>query len=366
MRFVLSGGGTAGHINPALALAEELVSRGHEVSFAGTPAGMESRLVPAAGFDFRPFEAAGFNRSHPLTLLRSLRLIGKSRRRAREWFSEKRPDAVIGFGGYVCIPVCSAAEEMGIPVILHEQNSVMGIANKELARKAAKVALTYEVAGNAVADKSKLVLTGNPVRRSVLAATREEGRAYLGIPDDALLLLVFGGSQGARHLNSAICALKDRLLAKPNLYVVQIAGPKEYDTVAAELALDDEQSKRWILKDYENQMGAVMAATDIVVSRAGASSLAEISARRIPGLLVPFPYATADHQTVNARSYVEAGAALMGADDAVEMPDFAEKLLSLVDDDAARQAMRDAAAEFDTAGAAGKLADVVIAAAKRA
>ena len=147
---------------------------------------------------------------------------------------------------------------------------------------------------------------------------------------------------------------------------MQIAGPKEFDTVDAELALEGEQRKRWILKGYEDRMGAVMAASDIVVSRAGASSLAEISARRIPGLLVPFPYATADHQTMNARSYVDAGAALMVADDAVETPDFAQKLFSLVDDADARQAMRAAAAGFDTAGAAGKLADVVMAAAARA
>ena len=364
MLFVLSGGGTAGHINPAIALAEELVRRGHEVRFAGTPTGIESRLAVEAGFAFEPFEAAGFNRSHPLSLVKALRLIGASLKKAKKWFAEIKPDAVVGFGGYVCIPVCRAAAEMRIPMMLHEQNSVMGVANKELAKSAAKVALTYEVAGSAVSDKSKIVVTGNPVRSSIFDSTRAEGREYLGVSDDELVLLVFGGSLGARHLNTAICALKDRLLAVPGLTIVHVTGPKELQTVQEALALTDDEAKRWIVKGYENQMGKVMAACDATVARAGATSLAEISARQIPALLVPFPYATADHQTMNARSYVQAGAAFMVADADVETDEFAEKLFELIGNADLRASMHEAAASFDTANAAEKLADVVIAAAQ--
>ena len=362
MLFVLSGGGTAGHINPAIALAEELTRRGHEVRFAGTPTGIESRLAVQAGFAFEPFEAAGFNRRHPLSLVKALKLINASRVKAKKWFAQIKPDAVVGFGGYVCIPVCRAAEEMHIPMMLHEQNSVMGVANKELAKGAVKVALTYEVAGNSVADKSKLVLTGNPVRSTIFESTREEGRAYLGIPDDALLLLVFGGSLGARHLNTAICALKERLLAVPDLYIVHVTGPKELETVQADLALTEGEAKRWIVKGYEDQMGKVMAACDATVARAGATSLAEISARQIPALLVPFPYATADHQTMNARSYVDAGAAYMVADADVEEAEFADKLFDLLGSADVRASMHEAAASFDTANAAEKLADMVLSA----
>ena len=359
MLFVLSGGGTAGHINPAIALAEELTRRGHEVRFAGTPTGIEARLASQAGFAFEPFEAAGFNRRHPLSLVKALKLINASRVKAKKWFAQIKPDAVVGFGGYVCIPVCRAAEEMHIPMMLHEQNSVMGVANKELAKGAVKVALTYEVAGNSVSDKSKLVLTGNPVRSTIFESTREEGRAYLGIPDDALLLLVFGGSLGARHLNTAICALKDRLLAVPNLYIVHVTGPKEFETVQGDLALTEDEAKRWIVKGYEDQMGKVMAACDATVARAGATSLAEISARQIPALLVHFAYATADHQTMNARSYVDAGAAYMVADADVEEPEFADKLFDLLGSADLRASMHEAAASFDTANAAEKLADMV-------
>ena len=183
MRIVLSGGGTAGHINPALALADVLRERGHEVLFAGTPGGIESRLVPAAGIPYQAFEAAGFNRNHPLTLPKAIMKIQRSTKLARKWFTEVHPDCVVGFGGYVCIPVARAAEQRGIPVVVHEQNSVMGMANKYLARQARAVCLTYEHAAQALSDKSKVVLTGNPVRASVFAATRAEGRAAFGIPE---------------------------------------------------------------------------------------------------------------------------------------------------------------------------------------
>mgnify|MGYP003096056422 FL=1 len=365
MLFVLSGGGTAGHINPALALAEVLKERGHDVVFAGTPQGIEARLVPEAGLPFKPFEAAGFNRRHPKTLPHALRLINASTKKAEAWFDEIHPDCVVGFGGYVCIPVARAAEKKGIPVVVHEQNSVMGVANKYLAKKAAAVALTYQVAGQAVADKSKLVVTGNPVRASIFDSTRGQGRAMLGIPDDALMLLVFGGSLGARHINAAICELKDRLLAVENLYLVHITGPKELETVEHDLALTPEQRKRWQVMGYQNRMGETMAAADMVVSRAGATSLAEISGRQIPALLVPFPYATADHQTVNAREYVEAGAAYMVPDDKVEGPEFVDKLFRMIQDPDVRRSMHEAGAKFGTRDAAGNLADVVLGAASR-
>ena len=335
MRIVLSGGGTAGHINPALALADVLRERGHEVRFAGTPGGIESRLVPAAGIPYKAFEAAGFNRNHPLTLPKAIMKIQRSTKLARKWFSEVHPDCVVGFGGYVCIPVARAAEQCGIPVVVHEQNSVMGMANKYLARRARAVCLTYDHAARALSDKSHVVLTGNPVRASVFAATRAEGRAAFGIPEDARMLLVTGGSLGARHLNSAIVQRKDLLLGYPDLQIVHVTR-------------------------HTDQMGRAMAAADAIVSRAGATSLAEISARHIPALLVPFPYATEDHQTMNARACVEAGAAFLVADADVEGAQFTDYLKTLVEDEAARQRMSAAAAAAKTRDAAGLLADVVL------
>lgn len=365
MRAVLSGGGTAGHVNPALALAEELRLRGWDVEYAGTPAGIESRLVPEAGLPYRAFEAKGFNRSHPMTLPKALVTLQKSTGAAKKWFAENPPDVVVGFGGYVCIPVGRAAEQLGIPVVVHEQNSVMGMANKYLAKRAATACLTYEYAAKDVAGSTPVVVTGNPVRRGVFDATREEGRAALGLPEDALVLVVTGGSLGARHINEAMVALKERLLALDNLVVIHITGPKELDAVTKAMGLTSAEQERYRLVGYTNQMGLIMAAADAIVSRAGATSLAEISARALPALLVPYPFATEDHQTVNAQQWVESGAAYMVADDRVETDEFATKLFSLLEDADLRASMRTAAQSHETKNAAYALADVVEAAVKR-
>ena len=365
MLVVLSGGGTAGHINPALALAEVLEERGCDVRFAGTPQGVEARLAAEAGIPFKAFEVTGFNRKHPLTGVKAFNLLRKSTPLAVKWFEEIKPDVVVAFGGYVCVPVSRAAEKLGIPLVVHEQNSVMGIANKNLSKKAARVCLTYEAAASALSDTSKAVVTGNPVRSSIFDATREEGRQYLGIPDDALMLLVFGGSQGARHINQGIVALKDKLLSYPNLYIVHVTGPKELDSVTEALALAPEEAKRWKLFGYQNKMGACMAATDAIISRAGATSLAEISARAIPALLIPFPNATADHQTMNARSYVDAGCALMMPDDRIGTPEFEQQVCRLIEDGDLREHMVQCAKQQKTADAARLLADEVMAQAKR-
>ena len=342
MKFVLTGGGTAGHINPALALAEILQECDHEVFFAGTPQGVEARLVGQTDIPFVAFEASGFDRERPHTLVTSSLKILRSARKAKAWMCEVRPDAVV-----------------------HEQNSVMGMANKFLGKKAAAVALTYEVAGKDIADASKLIVTGNPVRSSVLSATREQGREMLGIPQDATMLLVFGGSLGARHINAAISSLKKQLLAIDGLYVVHITGPKEYEATCAELALTDEEASRWTVMPYQDRMAETLRAADCTISRAGATSLAEISALGLPALLVPFPYAAEDHQTTNARAYVERGAAEIMADSELDSEEFANKVLALVTDADLRNRMRAAAATFETENAAAKLADVVVDAAMR-
>lgn len=365
MNIVLSGGGTAGHINPALALAEELTDRGHTVYYAGTPGGVEARLVPLAQVPFTAFEASGFNRHHPTSIVHALRLIARSTKQAKAWFADIKPDVVVCFGGYVCIPVGRAAESLGIPVVVHEQNSVMGLANKGLARKAAAVALTYQSAQSAVKDQSCVHLVGNPVRKSIFNATRHEGRAYCDVPENAVQLVVFGGSLGARHINQALVAAKDALLSVDNLYVYHITGPKDLDEVKKALNLTSEQEKRWRIVGYEDQMGKVLAGADCVVSRAGATSLAELSALEKPALLVPFPYATADHQTMNARAVVEAGAAFMVSDSELDSSVFQDKLLELVTQSDTRSAMKQAASSFETSNAAAKLADIVLSCAQK-
>ena len=358
-RAVLTGGGTAGHLYPALALAEQVQDRGWGVRYPGTPKGVEARLVPEAGIPFQPFNASGFNRSRPWTLVSGVARIASSQRKAKKWLQEVKPDAVIGFGGYVSIPVVRAAESLGIPVIIHEQNSVMGLANANASKHASTVCLTYQVTAKDVPESVPVRVIGNPVRRQVMEADRESARRELGIPEDAVMLLAFGGSLGATHINKAVASMKDDLLARPQAFVMRVAGKRDFQMMQEELALTEDEASRYQLIDYQDRMPLALAAADLIVSRAGATSLAEISARKIPAVLVPFPYATADHQTTNAREWVESGAALMFADSEVEGDQFKQAVLNLMDDSNARASMVAASGPSSSVHAACALADAV-------
>lgn len=363
LRVAIAAGGTAGHINPALALAEELAARGHQVEFFGQPKKLESTLVPQAGFPFNPIDVTGFDRSRPWTLVSALWRMRAAQKTIGRHFGSERPDVAVGFGAYIELPLINWCHAQGIPCVIHEQNSVPGLANKTSAAKVKTVCVSLPVAIDAFRGKvgpdTQIVVTGNPVRQSVIRADRAQGRRELGIPEDATMLLVFGGSLGARHLNQGVAALKSKLLSRRDLYVIHSTGKGEYDSVVQELALTQEESARWRVMPYIDRMGEALAAADLVLSRAGASSVAEIAALAVPSVLVPYPFATADHQTTNARYLVDAGAAVLLPDEKIDTPEFEDDLLGLVDDPARRQAMRDAARGLAQDKAALALADQV-------
>jgi UDP-N-acetylglucosamine--N-acetylmuramyl-(pentapeptide) pyrophosphoryl-undecaprenol N-acetylglucosamine transferase len=355
----MSGGGTAGHVHPALTLAAKLRDDADEVLFVGTPDGLEARLVPAAGVPFRGLSAAGFDRARPWTLLTSSLRLAASTLKAFRWMRTERPDVVIGFGGYVSIPVGFAAILRGIPLMLHEQNSVPGMANSWLSRWARAVAVTYPESQARFTHPERVVVTGNPVRPEVLAATRDTGRAGLDLPSNALVLLAFGGSRGARHLNSALVALRDRLMAIPDLVVVHVTGAAEADTVCEALAgAGGDEGGRWRVIPYLDRMGDALAASDLVLARAGATSIAEITALGLPAVLVPYPYATDDHQTKNAAAMVHAGAAELIADSELDSPRFGDIVESLLRDSGRRASMAAASAALGRPDADARLAQL--------
>ena len=370
LEVAIAAGGTAGHINPALALAEELRSRGHHVRFYGQTAKLEGRLVPEAGFELVPVVVSGFDRSRPWTLATSLLQMRRAQGQLSRLFKEKgAPDVAVGFGAYVEMPLLNWCHRAGVSYVLHEQNSVPGLANKALAPGAAAVCISvpaaraaFEREGRAAAE---VVLTGNPVRQSVICASREAGRAAFGVGEGQTMLLVFGGSLGARHINEGVARLKEELLGRPGLVVVHSTGADDYDATVEALALTEAEQERWHVMPYISNMGEALAAADLVVSRAGASSIAEIAATATPSLLIPYPHATADHQTTNARFLVDAGAAVLLPDDKIDDDAFERELLGLVDTPKRRQAMRENAAGLGQEKAAAALADRVEAAARR-
>lgn len=332
----------------------------------GTPDGLESRLVPAAGVRFRGLKASGFDRARPWTLATSSARIAASTVVAWRWIGAEKVDVVVGFGGYVSIPVGFAAALRGVPLVLHEQNSVPGLANRVLSRWAAAVGVTYEESAPLLAHPERTELTGNPVRDAVLAADRGSGRAKLGLRDDDTLLLVFGGSRGARHLNSAVVARRERLLAVDGLHIVHVAGKAEAESVRAALfSAGGDGGGRWRVLDYAEDMGSLLAASDLVVARAGATSIAEITALGLPAVLVPYPYATDDHQTKNAATMVAHQAAVTIADADLDQERFGDILVELLGDAERRASMAAASRALGRPDAAARVASMARAAAQR-
>lgn len=326
-------------------MAARLEAGGHEVAFVGTPDGLEARLVPEAGIRFLGVRAAGFDRGNPLTLVTSTVRILLSVLRAGRVIGESRADVVLGFGGYVSLPVGLAAVLRRVPLVLHEQNSVPGLANRILSRWARAVGVTYEESLRHLAHPERAVLTGNPVRTAIVTAERDRGRETFGLAPDAVVLLVFGGSRGARHINDTLVTLAPELMALPSLQVLHSAGTIEAASVVSRVteALEGDTS-RYAVVDYIEDMGDAIAASDLVVSRAGATSIAEITAIGRAAVLVPYPFATDDHQTLNARAVAEAGGAVVVADEDLGSERFRSVILEILGDKDRRSAMAEASA----------------------
>lgn len=362
MRVLVSGGGTAGHVYPALAVAHALAGNGDdEVAFVGAPGSLEERLAAEAGIRFIPMRASGWDRARPLTLVTGAISTIRSLFTGLAVIRRERADAVLGFGGYVPLSIGLAAVLRRVPLVLHEQNAVPGVANRVLARWAEAVCVTYEVSGRGLRHPERVVVTGDPVRESVACADRDQGRAAFGIAPGETLLLVFGGSRGARHLNQAIIDLYQTLSVIPGIRVVQIAGPLEAATVRESLAraAAGDPPGWWAVEGYVDGMGDLLAAADLVVCRAGATTLAELSVLGRPAVLVPYPYATDDHQTHNAEPFVAAGAAVAVADSAIDGADFSALVGSLLADPSRRAIMAAAALALGRPDAAGSVAEVV-------
>lgn len=269
----------------------------------------------------------------------------------------QKPDAVIGFGCYVSISICRAAKQLKIPYIIHEQNSVMGMANKYLSKHAQVTCLAYKHADNGKCKKVEI--TGTPVRKEVFDASYSDGRKMLDIPEDAKMLLVFGGSLGAVKINNAIIQMASKLLARDNLYIVHISGEKQYEQCKNAINLDSEKSKRYQILAYQNEMPKTIAATDMCISRAGASTIAELTARKLPAILIPFPNATENHQYYNAQELYESGCVKLINDNEVDSEKFSDCVFDFVDDDVTRNKMKESYNKFDAINSANKIADIL-------
>jgi UDP-N-acetylglucosamine--N-acetylmuramyl-(pentapeptide) pyrophosphoryl-undecaprenol N-acetylglucosamine transferase len=311
---VIAGGGTAGHVSPGLAVANALVNEGHapdEILFVGTERGIENELVPAAGFELATVSGAGILGRSPVAAAKGMLAIGRGVVEATRLLRSERPRVILALGGYASVACAVAALPLRIPIVVHEQNAVPGAANKLVARWAKLCAVSFSAT-----DLPRTVLTGNPVRPEILAAAtmdRSEARHKLGVPDEAMMVVATGGSLGALRINRAVANAVEALSSRSGLVIHHVIGERDWDVITKATGTVDGPLDYRAVR-YERDMPTVLAAADLVVSRAGASITAEIASMGVPSILVPLPGAPGDHQTKNARVFVNAGAAVLVRD----------------------------------------------------
>jgi UDP-N-acetylglucosamine--N-acetylmuramyl-(pentapeptide) pyrophosphoryl-undecaprenol N-acetylglucosamine transferase len=353
-----------------MAVAAELRARGAAVSFLGTRERIEAELVPAAGYEIDFVKARGIDRRNPLRAARAgleaLGAVGTARRAIRA----RRADAVMGGGGFVAGPAGLAAALGGVPLVLTEADSHLGLANRLLAGRARRVCLAFPIEGR---DGGRYLVTGRPVPEAVLRADRRSARERLGIAPKARCLLVMGGSQGARSINlAAIAAFAERVNAvvpamreevRPrDFHVVHLAGRRDFPELERRLAAAP-HSDRYTLLAYEPDLGDCLAACDLVLARSG-GSIFEVTAAGRPALLVPYPYATADHQKTNAAWMERAGAAVTIDDAELSASRLEAEVGALLSDGGRLGRMAAASASLARPDAAARIADEVLSAAR--
>lgn len=364
-RIVVAAGGTAGHVVPAMAVADELRDSGAAVSFLGTRERIEAELVPAAGYEIDFVKVRGIDRRNPLRAARAVfeavGAVGAARRALRS----RDADVVLGGGGYVAGPAGLAALLTRTPLVLTEADSHLGLANRLLAERARRVCLSFPIEGR---EGAPYLLTGRPVPAAVLGADRGRARERFGVAPGDRCLLVMGGSQGARSINlAAIEAFAEAGSGGPDaefrrdFHVLHLSGRRDHGELRQRLTAAP-RSERYTLLPYEPDLGDVLAACDLVLARSGGSIFEVVAAGR-PAILVPYPHATADHQRTNAAWMARAGAAETIEDVALSAPLLAERVSSLFADTAQLEEMSAAAVALARPDAARRIADEVLAAA---
>lgn len=313
MKIIVSGGGTGGHIYPALTLIRALEKEvpALDVLYVGTHAGLEADIITKEGIPFETVDLQGFKRSlSPANLWRAARAV-KGVGRAMGIVRKFQPDVVIGTGGYVCGPVLMAAGLLGIPSLIQEQNVIPGITNKILARFVDKIATGYQEADKYF-PAAKVIFTGNPIRAEVMEPRQENAYEAFGLRPGRKTVLVSGGSRGARSINRAMVEVLKHYAGRDDMQILHATGKDEYEDImnrARSSGMDLARADNLRVEPYLYDMPKAMSIADLAVFRAGATGLAELTAKGIPAILIPYPYAAENHQEYNARAVEKAGAA---------------------------------------------------------
>ena len=351
MKVVIAAGGTGGHIVPALALAEAL---GHEVQFLGASVGLENDLVPKAGYRLDRVNVRGFDRSKPLSIVPTGARAVAAILQARKLLRSVDADVVVGMGGYITVPACLGARSLGVPVVLHEQNAVLGLANRVARRVARRVCVAWEEALAQAGSKGALV--GIPVARELTgldkAALRPEALAHFGLSAEKKTLLVFGGSQGAATINTAAAGLGRAWRTEGDVQILHISGRVRDGT-------GDSSDDNYVTVPYVDRMALAYAVADLALCRGGAMTVAELGVVGLPAIIVPYPYHRDRQQYLHAEALERAGGAIV-LEDSMTTPDRVSGLgLPLLRDEAKLNSMTELIAATGRPDAAAHMARII-------
>ena len=369
MKVLFACGGTAGHINPAIAVAQRLqaLDPKTEVLFVGTPDRMESELVPRAGYAFESVKVSSFSRSLSAAGLKHTVSAAKdaltATRAAKKIVRAFQPDIAVGTGGYVCYPVLKAAAQLNVPTLVHESNAVPGLTTKMLLSDVDRVLVGFEESRQHYGDPTRVFVTGTPVRTGFSDCTKDEAKKKLGLPVDQPLVVSLWGSLGARIMNEKITDMIALAGDNPGFRLIHSAGKSGYDAVAKKLQETcpfDLPASGYDVRPYIYDMLLVMAAADLVLCRAGASTLAELTYLGKPAILVPSPYVTNNHQEKNARVLEHAGGAKVLLEPELTGEDLLTAIRSLLADSAALDGMAKAMKSCGVPDATERIADIVL------
>lgn len=367
-KIIISGGGTGGHIYPAITIYKEIMKQHPDakVLYVGTKQGLEATLVPKEGIEFTTIPVQGLQRQLSLGTLVTLGKTALGIVKANAIICKFRPDVVIGTGGYVCGPILMAAALHNIPTLIQEQNVIAGITNKILSRFVDVVAMGYKDAAASFSKAKRVVYTGNPVRPEVLVDSRTAGRNYFNLSDDTFTVLIAGGSRGARTINNAMIDVHKHFQGKEGIKLIHITGSGEYESVLSQLGITDGEGlgQSSLILPYLHDMPKALAAADLAVFRSGAIGLAELAVRGIPSVLVPYPYAAEDHQTYNARIFVQEGAAHMIVDKMLSAHDLIGEIEMFMDNRDLLAQMGERALQLGKPNAAHDIAKLALSIAK--
>lgn len=331
MRVIFAGGGTGGHINPAISIADYLRKSedNFEALFIGTKRGLETKLVPAAGYDIKYIDIQGFDRKNLLKNFSVAAKLVKANSDCVKIIKDFKPDAVVCTGGYASGPVAIAAKRCGVPSIIHEQNVYPGLTVKGAQRYVNYVAVSFAETVNHMPKKDNCVLTGNPIREEILLADKKKCREKLGISDDEKFVLIFGGSLGAPKINDAVAGMIPKL-ANTNIRILFGTGERNYKSVMEKIG---DVPANVTVTPYINNMAEVMAAADLAVTRSGAITVSELACLNKPAILIPSPNVVRNHQEQNAKEFADNNAAVMLKEDELSSDSLYNAVSELTSDD---------------------------------